>query len=210
MQKSIILFLFIVVSFTIDAQDDISIQIGMNYGNAAIKYEQTENNFTPGWKNEYIPGIVAGLTIEEKLGDGWRMGMMLQYSQKGFKMVPFHNDDDLSFRFDFADGLLFLERRITGPISIYAGGNYSYRLRSNYKEGNGNFQKSDNDDFSEKQIIGGLAGVKLYFGNIALHGHWNRSFTPIHDYTFTDDQGETVDFVKEYLQSFQFGLTLYL
>lgn len=194
---------------TVNAQD----KIGLMGGLSQAKY-RTGSVVQITGTYQWSSFVFAGISVEENLSSKWKLNVFLQYAQKGTK-VDLSNvgaTNTLNYKLHYVDFLPSIEFKPMNFLGLYAGGSIGYNFKATLSSSPVSSMTPSQDLTSSYKNItsGSLLGLRLYFGKIAVHGHWNRDFRPNEEFFATDANGNLIGLFKSYNNSIQAGVTWYL
>ena len=172
--------IFLLISFSIQAQDSIPTRIGIKGGvNFSTLYAENVDD------TKMLTGINLGLFAKLPLSDHFALQPELYYTMKGaeVKYNNFFVDGTARFNLNYIEVPLLLVINITDFVNIHVGPYASYLISGRAKnESNVNLfdfeENLDTDDYN-KFDLGIAAGVGLDFNAISLGLRYNHGTTTI-------------------------------
>ena len=172
--------IFLLISFSIQAQDSIPTRIGIKGGvNFSTLYAENVDD------TKMLTGINLGLFAKLPLSDHFALQPELYYTMKGaeVKYNNFFVDGTARFNLNYIELPLLLVINITDFVNIHVGPYAAYLISGKAKnESNINLfdfeENLDTDDYN-KFDLGIAAGVGLDFNAISLGLRYNHGTTTI-------------------------------
>lgn len=172
--------IFLLISFSIQAQDSIPTRIGIKGGvNFSTLYAENVDD------TKMLTGINLGLFAKLPLSDHFALQPELYYTMKGaeVKYNNFFVDGTARFNLNYIELPLLLVINITDFVNIHGGPYAAYLISGKAKnESNINLfdfeENLDTDDYN-KFDLGIAAGVGLDFNAISLGLRYNHGTTTI-------------------------------
>ncbi len=196
MKKTIFSAAIFLTSIGVYAQLFIAPTVGYSQANSEITYP----TFTePASVNRFT----AGVQLQKKLSEKFRLGLTLQYAGKGFKT----RGADGAFnhwRYDYLELIPSVEYKPFAFMGIYAGPSIGYLFDLDFK----NYDKWA-EPFGtpiEATELAGEVGIKLYWKAVFLNFSYNRSLLSISAINFTDENGSKIEDAKEFNKSIRLGV----
>ncbi|MCC6411136.1 MAG: outer membrane beta-barrel protein [Saprospiraceae bacterium] len=176
----------------------LSPEVGVNFTNVASPdYDEP---------TEMATRFFVGVHGQYWLSGQMAYGLSVQYSVKGYETPDDANP--LIFvpaRYNYLDFMPNFELKPWPFLGIFAGVNVGVMLSDQYYDGD-SWEDPAFDDLVNDVDFGGVIGAKGYWKNFYLKAHFNRSFTPVLDVTYTDENGQEDQEASYFNKNFQVGL----